>query len=76
MKEHTWKPVDGVDDGWCVQITYQNELGEEFVYSTCGGPNTSHAICWPHCCGDWPGCRAGCCAYNALMETWAAQEKA
>ena len=33
MKEHIWKPVDAVYDGWCIQITYQNELGEEFVYT-------------------------------------------
>ena len=82
MKEHIWKPVDAVYDGWCIQITYQNELGEEFVYTTCDELMNSeehsglHAICWPRCCGDWPGCRSGCCAYNALMETWAAQEKA
>lgn len=32
MKEHIWKPADGVYDGWCIQITQQNEPGEEFAY--------------------------------------------
>ena len=81
MKEHIWKPVDAVYDGWCIQITYQNELGEEFVYTTCDElmnceeHSGLRAMCWPHCCGDWPGCRSGCCAYNAMMEMWSAQEK-
>ena len=34
MKEHIWKPADGVYDGWCIQITQQNEPGEEFAYQT------------------------------------------
>ena len=75
MQEGNWKPVEGVYDGWCIQITYQNEKGEEFTYTTCDEENGSHTMCWPGCCGDWPGCRANCCAYNALLETWAAQEK-
>ena len=81
LKEHIWEPVDAVYDGWCIQITYQNELGEEFVYTTCDELMNSEehsglrAMCWPRCSGDWPGCRAGCCAYNAMLEMWSAQEK-
>ena len=82
MQENNWIPVEGIYDGWCAQITYRNEKGEEFTYTTCDELMTfdeqsgSHAICWPGCCGDWPGCRASCCAYSALLETWADQEKA
>ena len=73
MKEHIWTPVDSDEDGLTTQITYQNELGEEFVYATDGC--ISHKMCWPGCSGDWPGCRAGCKAFNSLQDKWNAEMK-
>ena len=73
MKEHIWTPVDADEDGSTTQITYRNELGEEFVYAT--DHCQSHTICWPKCIGDWPGCRAGCQAFNSLQNKWNDQMK-
>lgn len=71
MANHIWKPIDAVDQGLDVQITYQNEKGEEYVFPTGDVIPGSHELCWSHCSGDWPGCKADCCAYNVLLESWA-----
>ena len=75
MTEHIWKPVDADEDGLTVQITYQNEMGEEFIYTTDGRGYETHLPCWPGCSGDWPGCKASCPALTELDEKWAAEEK-
>lgn len=68
MPNHIWKPVDADEDGFTAQITYQNELGEEFIYSTDTWECDPRAICWPSCSGDWPGCRASCRAFSVIQD--------
>ena len=75
MPEHIWKPVEAVDEGLTVQITYRNEQGEEFIYITDGWGCGRRAVCWPRCSGDWPGCKASCPALTELEEKWAAEER-
>ncbi len=73
MPDHIWKPVDADEDGLTAQITYQNELGEEFIYTTDGRGYGTHHLCWPRCSGDWPGCRASCQAFSSLQDKWYAE---
>ena len=73
MQQHIWTPVDADEDAFTTQITYRNELGEEFVYATYW--SARDRICWPGCSGDWPGCMAGCRAFNALQDKWHEQRR-
>lgn len=75
MPEHIWKPVEAVSEGVNVQITYRNEQGKEFIYTVNNWGCGTHALCWPRCRGDWPGCKVDCPALTKLEEKWAAEEK-
>ena len=75
MPEHIWTPIDAVDTGLTVQITYQNEEGEEFIYTIDDWECSAHTVCWPRCSGDWPGCKASCPAFAELEKEWAEEEK-
>ena len=72
---HIWRPVDADNDGLNLQITYRNELGEEFLYSTEYCSFSSRKLCWKHCCGDWPACMAACPAIKLIWEEEEAERK-
>lgn len=64
---HTWKPVSFEEDGYTIEITYRNELGEEYVDSSdyCG----KRFFCWEGCSGERPVCRWTCPVCNRRPST-------
>ena len=80
MPDPIWKPVAAEDDGLSVEITYRNELGEEYVHVTGGwgveiDSSNSHALCWDHCYGDWPGCKHDCPLFTGPITEWLKEQK-
>ena len=75
---HTWKPVSFEDNGYSIEITYRNELGEEYVdLSNCCGKGF---FCWEGCSGEWPVCMWTCPVCNrhtstSMIEDYARSER-
>ena len=65
MSDQNWRPINAVDDGCAVLITYRNEAGEEHVHVADSwgvdlDSSILHTLCWRQCSGDWPGCKSNC----------------
>ena len=73
MERHIWMPADADFDGCEIQISYQNERGDEYVHLAepmdwYFNQDNPHSLCWGGCSGDWPGCRAGCPLFAVLTD--------
>ena len=80
MQEHDWFPVSSDKDLGMFQITYRNELGEEYIHVADDfgvdlSSSSVHSLCWPKCSGDWPGCRMNCPLFNGPVQEEAAERK-
>ena len=80
MFEQQWLPISSDEDLGEFQITYRNELGEEYVHVADGfgvdlSSSSVHSLCWSKCSGDWPGCKMICPLFTGPMEEKAAERK-
>ena len=83
-EDRIWTPIQADYDGFCIEIYYTNDLGEEHVHVTDSWgldirENSLRSLCWAQCSGDWPGCKMECPLFtgpvNELLTEWREYEK-